>query len=106
MRVFTRAYRPFLMGGNCNANLAAEIETVRTVTVHSYTLHLIVSPDGKKEAWVDDVSGGLVGGNLGEVENDIAKADRTFLDLQLEEQRIVGEAAEPVDADEFWSHVP
>lgn len=94
------------MGGNVNANLAAEIEPVRTVTVHSYKLHKIVSPDGTKEAWVDDVSGGLVGGNLGEVENDIAEADRTFLDLQLEEQRIVGESAENVDADEFWSHVP
>lgn len=105
MRVWTRAYRPFLLGGNVNADIAIEVEPEESVEIDGYTVHRLTSPDGTKTVWADEVSGGLVGGDLEEIKRDIAVAETAFLDKQLQEMKARGEKAESVDAEDFWRQI-
>lgn len=89
------------MGGKVHDFVSAEIAPAETREFHGYTVHKLVGPKGN-EVIVDDVSGGTVGATFDDVEIDIIEADREFLNLQLEEQRLVGEKAPAGTPEDFW----
>lgn len=106
MRVWTRAYRPFIMGGNPHAPICCELEPEGTV--HSLgkgiQVVLVVSPNGKS-AVVEVQSGGVVGTSLELVRQDVSEADSEVMQEQIAQSIETAKIAVAVEAEEFWRHI-
>ena len=103
IKVWTRSYRPFILGGDVNAPVASMVEAQGPFPLgKGYKGYLIVAPNGK--TWVaESTTGALVGPTLDEVRADIKAAKPSVMKAQIEDAKIQVEKAYLVPAKEFWT---
>lgn len=103
MKVWTSAYRPFILGGNVNAPIWCDIEPASAPIDlgKGYQGAVIVSPSGKTFV-VEVITGGIVGSTVEGVKADIASAEDSILKEQMERESRRAETAEKVSPEDFW----
>lgn len=103
MKIWTRAYRPWILGGDVNAPVYTEVEPTseHQDLGKGYQGVTVVSPSGKTFV-VETSTGGIVGHSVEDVRNDVMAADDTVLKRQIENESLNAARAEPVTVDEFW----
>jgi hypothetical protein len=75
MKIWTRAYRPFLMGGNVNAPIICDVPVSGPFDIGGGQQgYLAVSPKGHTFV-AESVTGAIVGSTIKDVKTDIATAD-------------------------------
>lgn len=102
MKVYTRGYRPFIMGGNCHYFLATEVEASKPFDVgQGIQCRLIVAPNGRMFC-AEAETGAIVGDGPDDVKRDMAEADPDVVLKQMAQARLDSAAAEINPPDEFW----
>jgi len=102
MRIWTEAYRPFIMGGDCNAPIVCAVPVDGPFDLGAGQQgFLAVSPSGRTFV-AEGVTGAIVGSTIEGVRRDVEMADRTVMEEQIAsaEKRVL--QATPVSRDEFW----
>lgn len=101
MKIWTRTYTPFIMGGNINKNLATEIEFNDSdwfeLANGFYGTKL------KNGFYVDKISGGLLGKDLNMIVNDIKSSTKEIIDEQLKDMIMERDKAIMVSNEEFFN---
>ncbi len=105
IRVFTKAYRPFIMGGDCHAPIAAEVEALGPHDLgKGFQGYLVTSPSGKTHV-AEATTGGFVGESLDAVRQDVAGCDDVaMMQGQVAMAAEKAKSAELLPPDEFWSY--
>jgi hypothetical protein len=102
MKIWTEAYRPFIMGGDCNAPIICDVPVDGPFDLGAgYQGFLAVSPNG--ETFVaESVTGAIVGATVKTVREDIATAEKAVMDSQIEwaKKRVLKACV--VSRTEFW----
>ena len=102
LKVWTKAYRPFLMGGNVNAPVSTVVEVGEPVEAdNDIKLHEIKSPQGTTHV-VESTTGAFVGTDIEQVKKDIKNADPEVIQDQLENAKRELEACDALDSEAFW----
>lgn len=104
MRIWTLAYRPFLLG-DPNTPISTDVEPIMSyVASDSITLHEFISPGGVTLI-AEGVTGAVVGRDLAEVLNDIREGDPAVMKQQIQQAQKVVRNATFMYPDEFWTLV-
>lgn len=102
MKIWTQAYRPFLMGGDVNAPICCELNVEGHYDLgKGYYGCLVISPSGKTYV-VEAITGGIVGRRIKDVRYDVEVADTSVIAQQIEDAKLKSQMAEPVSEKEFW----
>ena len=102
MRIWTEAYRPFVMGGDVNSPIATEVDATLPLDAgKGICVCVIESPHGTTHI-AEMSTGALVGTDLAQVRSDIAAADPDVMAEQLEYAKERATEADPLDSEEFW----
>lgn len=102
IKVWTEAYRPFVMGGRVRYPVMAEVEATGPHALgKGYFGYLITAPDGSTLV-AESETGALVGPTLEEVKADIKSATKQIMKEQIEHARERVKIAEQTSADNFW----
>lgn len=102
MRIWTEAYRPFIMGGDCNAPIICDVPVTGPFDLgRGYQGFLAVSPNGKTFV-AESFTGAIVGSTLNGVREDIEDADAMVMEEQIAHARKRVLQAATVSRDEFW----
>ena len=103
MRVWTEAYRPFMMGGDVHAPISTEVGVGEPVDVgNGIQVYLIKAPNGN-EYVAESVTGAFVGICIKEVRQHIAEGDPEVMKQQIEAAKERAEKATLLDNTAFWS---
>jgi len=102
MKIWTEAYQPFIIGGDCNTPIICDIPVAGPFDLGSgYQGYLAVSPSGKTFV-AESITGAIVGPTIDEVRKDIEEADKTVMEEQIAfAKKRVSKAVE-VTQDRFW----
>lgn len=93
-RIWTRAYRPFIMGGDVNAPIYTEVEATDPVDVgQDIQCFLVVAPNGRTFA-AESETGAIVGDSIDAVKADMAEADPAVVAEQMAEALFVNQGTE------------
>ena len=102
MRIYTRGYRPFVMGGSVHYFLATEVEASEHFDVgQGISCRLVVAPNGATFC-VEAETGAIVGSTPAEVKQDMAEADPEVVQKQITQARHDSASAEEVPPQRFW----
>jgi len=102
-KVWTEAYRPFLMGGNVNAPVSTEVEVGEPFDIgQGLQGYLVVAPSGKTHV-AESTTGAFVGTTVDQIKADLESADPDVVKAQMETAATRAQEAEPLDAEHFWS---
>jgi hypothetical protein len=102
MKIWTEAYRPWIMGGDCNAPISCEMDVIGPFDLgKGYQGFLAISPLGKTFV-AEGETGAIVGSTIEDVCNDIKTADEAVMEKQNAKARERVLYATPVTQDEFW----
>lgn len=105
VKVFTRDYRPFILGGDVHQPMAAEIAASGPYALgKGFSGYLIKSPKGKTFI-AEATTGALVGPTLEEVRADIKAGKKSVMTKQVEQARELAARARTVSANEFWERL-
>jgi len=103
MKIWTEAYRPFLMGGDVNAPIWTEMELRDLIDIgHGLQAYLIVAPDGRTHV-AESVTGALVGTDIDQVREDLEAADPKVVRQQIEDAKERVKKADYIEPEQFWS---
>ena len=101
MKVWTEAYRPFMLG-DVHAPICTDIEVGEPVDLGGGNVgYLVASPTGKTYV-AEGTTGALVGSSIAQVREDISAADPAVLRKQLAWAAERVKAATLLEKDEFW----
>jgi hypothetical protein len=102
MKIWTRAYHPFIMGGDVNAPSACEVEVSGPYDIgRGMQAYLAVSPNGKTFV-AESVTGAIVGPTLDQVREDVRTADPEIIEQQMEYALKEVKKAYTLSQQEFW----
>lgn len=106
--VWTKAYRPFILGGRCNGEIATKIEdgqyTGPYESNHGIKLYIVPNPlNPSKTHIVEGECGAFVGTDINEVLNDINSADVDVMKQQIEQGKKQRDRADHITNEKFWS---
>jgi len=102
--IWTRAYRPFTMGGDVNRPIATEVAVGKPITLvrgRPQQVYVVLSPNGHEHV-AEAATGALVGTSLAEVLQDYKEADDVVVQGQLADAAAEAKRAELLSPDEFW----
>lgn len=102
VKIWTEAYRPWIMGGDCNAPVICDVPVDGPFDLGGgYQGFLAMSPSGKTFV-AESITGAIVGATVNAVRNDIKAADKTVMEEQVAhaKKRVLSTA--PVSPNEFW----
>jgi len=103
MKIWTEAYRPFIMGGNVHAPVSIEMELDDPIDIgHGLQAYLIVDPEGRTHV-AESTTGAFIGTTIDQVRADLAAADPEMVKSQMEDAKVRAQKADPLDDDTFWS---
>lgn len=103
MKIWTEAYRPFLMDGDVNAPISTEVEVGQRYHVGGgFYAYEVESPDGNTHV-VESESGAFIGTSILDVVCDIAEGDPEVMAEQIEAAKKRAQEAEPLSNEKFWS---
>lgn len=94
------------MGGNVHAPICTDVEPVSESLDlgGGYQGVIVLSPEGKAYV-VEMTTGGIVGGTIAEVREDVTSADGGVMAQQIEAAKILAQTAYHVSPSEFWKHL-
>lgn len=102
MKIWTRNYRPFIMGCDVNAPMMADVPVVGPFDLEKgYQGYLAVSPAGNTFV-VESLTGGIVGDSIEEVRADISDADEEFMRQQIVTANELSKRAYMVTPEVLW----
>lgn len=101
MRIWTEAYRPWMMGGDCNAPIICDVPVDGPFDLGGSQCFLATSPSGKTFV-AEGITGAIVGPNIEIVRSDIEAVDETVVEGQIARAKIRVLRADTVSQDEFW----
>ncbi len=102
MRIWTRAYTPFIMGGDCYAPIICEWPVDGPFDLgKGYQGFLAISPGGQTFV-VEAETGGIVGSTVKAVRQDIEVADSVVMEAQIIAAKQAVLRARTVTSVEFW----
>ena len=104
MKVWTEAYRPFILGGDVNAPIAADIEDTGPILDlgEGYCGYLLVNPATGDTFVAESTSGAFVGPSIEQVREDIATGSPALMCEQVDAAMERRHKAIMLPADEFW----
>lgn len=102
MKIWARAYRPFIMGGNCHAPIICDVPVDGPFDLGmGYQGFLAVSPSGKTFV-AESITGAIVGPTVKAVRQDIKVADKVVMEEQIARAKERVLCAQVVSQSEFW----
>lgn len=101
MRIYTRAQRPFVMGGKVHYHICTDAEATDPIDLGLARVRLVTSPKGTTFV-VEAETGAIVGNTLEEVKQDLATASVAAVELQLAQAKLDSAAAEYEPPASFW----
>lgn len=103
VRMWTRCYRPFMMGGNVNRHIATTLPIDGEVDLgRGFKGYAVLDGMGGVR-YVCAVSGGLLGDDLKAIQDDIAACPKTkIMTDQIAKMAEAGKTAEEMPPAEFW----
>lgn len=101
--LWTRGYRPFIMGGNVNAPLGVEIEVLPVDLGKKFKGYIAVTPKGKTMI-AEATTGAIVGTSLEEVKKDIQEGDLKTMKQQVKDAAEMKKRMEILSFDEFMKY--
>lgn len=104
MKIWTQAYRPFIMGGNVNAPVMAEVEVSdnEMYVGKGYSVRFARSPKGKLFV-IDIITGGIIGNDIEQVGKDIFEGDEDVMRKQIEDMLEYKKTCDAISEEEFWN---
>jgi len=103
MKIWTEAYRPFMMGGDVNAPISTEVEVGEPVDLdHGIQVYIVAAPNGRTYV-AESITGAFVGMSIDEVKQHIAEGDPEVIWKQIEDAKERVKKARPLDPEQFWS---
>lgn len=103
MVVWTRAYRPFIMGGDVNGHVGVDVEVGEKIELGAgYYGYVVASPLTGKTFVAESETGALVGPSIEEVRKDIETGDTGVMADQIADAREQMKHVSVLPADEFW----
>jgi len=107
MIVWTRAYRPFMMGGDVHAPIGIDLNPgERQDLGKGFYGYVIVSPVTSKIHIAEEQSGAFIGSSLKQVRNDIESCeDIEFMKQQVKDAIKTREKVDILNKDKFWELV-
>ena len=103
VRVFTAAYRPFLMGGDVAGPVGTDVVPEATHDIgQGLSVYEITAPTGHKH-FAETTTGAFVGTDLEVIRSDLAQASPEVVQLQLEHAQQQADKIDVLPAEEFWS---
>ena len=102
VRVWTKNYRPFILGGDVNAPIMFDVEILGYYGLgRGYSGYLFESPSGKTFV-AESETGAIVGTTLHGVRVDIAGGDDEVMRKQIAQGKQDVKSAYLGTEDEFW----
>jgi len=103
MFVWTMAYRPFIIGGNCNGPIGIEVAVGEQIPLgKGYFGYVVTSPKTGATYVAEAETGAFVGNSIAAVRDDIANAADDVMQQQMADARKLRKTAAKVDAADFW----
>lgn len=103
IRVWTKAYRPFILGGDVHTPIATEVESGEPYQLeHGIVVYLVKNPLTGQTHVVESHTGAFVGTSLEQVRDDVATADEKVMKDQLKEAEKLAQKAENMPPERFW----
>lgn len=104
-------YRPFIMGGNVNVPVCADVEIhgyvdMKLPHTHPRVTLVHVKDMQGRDYYVESASGALMGTDLNSLYQDYRTAAPEILSKQLDEAVERAKGATEVDPEEFWECAP
>lgn len=103
IRIWTRAYRPFILGGDVHSPVFIETQAEGPVALgKGYFGYLVTAPNGTTLV-AESQTGAVIGSTLEAVKEDIATAEKAVMKQQIEDAKIKSSRAVPISNKEFWT---
>lgn len=104
MLVWTEGYSPFIMGGDVNAPIGADIEVGEKIPLGKGIFgYLVASPISGETFVAEAETGAFVGPTIERVRADIEAADEDVMADQIVAAKERLKKVRTLDAHEFWS---
>lgn len=101
--VWTKAYRPFLMGGDVHQPVGIEVTVYNPVSLgRGYKGHLITAPNGRTFV-AEATTGAFVGPTFEAVKQDIKTGDPKLMKQQMKDAAAMRVKVDVITPAEFWS---
>lgn len=102
MRIWTEAYRPWIMGGDCNAPVVCDVSVAGPLPLgKGYQGFLAIAPSGATFV-IESETGAIVGSTIEDVRKDVERADEKVMQEQIASAKIRAQRAVAVSLKEFW----
>ena len=106
MIIWTRGYRPFILGGDVNAPLGTTIKVGELFELgDGYQGYLVANPNTGTTYVVEVQTGAIVGPDLETVRQDIKEADSKVMAAQIGKAMEDQEKVVVQDPTEFWGRM-
>jgi hypothetical protein len=103
-RVWTQCYRPFRTGGDVNQPTSAKLTISGVIDLgKGFKAYTAISPKDNLTYFIDPVSHGLLGVNLSDIKWGVENSTKTKINKQLAQMKKIGEKADTITANQFWS---
>jgi hypothetical protein len=102
--IWIPAYRPFILGGDVNAPVSAEVDGSSIDLGRGFKGYLVKTPAGGTVV-AEAKSGGIVGQSLDQVLIDVREANLSVMRKQVREAVETSKRATKLPPDQFWKHV-
>lgn len=101
--VWTEGYRPFILGGDCNAPVGIYIEVGEKIPVgRGYFVYVVVNPKTGRTHCAESRSGAFVGDSVEMVRKDIMEGDEAAMKEQVKTAIARRAKVNSMKEDEFW----
>ena len=106
MRIWTRVYNPWTMGGPVSRIISTDVEPIEGPfdLGKGHKGYLVFGPT-QRSFIVEAMTGGIVGTKRDVVRADVADGDPEFMEKQLAEAKLDAEKAERLEPAAFWALV-
>jgi hypothetical protein len=102
MKIWTEAYRPWIMGGDVNAPIWTEVLAGSPVDIgNGFQAYLITSPSGATYV-AEAITGALIGTTIKQVKIDVATGDPEVMLKQIEDAKARVKRADYISPETFW----
>lgn len=108
MLIWTTGYRPFILGGNCNAPLGIEIseeELGPPIDLpFGFQAYEFENPNSGETHIIEKTSGAFIGNDLQQVCNDIEQCgDKEMMQKQVANALEQRRSVETMEPEKFWA---
>jgi hypothetical protein len=105
MKIWTTNYRPFILGGDVNAPIMADVPVSGPFDIgQGFQAYLAVGPNGKTFV-AESITGAIVGSTIEQVREDVASGKKSDMDKQIEDAKKMVLRAYEATPEELWKRL-